>query len=213
MSDMKTVALIPARGGSKRLPGKNIMDFCGKPLLAWSILQAQKSLCFGNDIYVSTDCEEIALEANEYGAKVIERPAFISQDKTSTLDVVKHFKSKNLEDENVILLQPTNPLRKIKNIIDIVEALKFELCESIVTCYEIKTIDYHSYKCFDREILTSKCISVTGLIYGAIHGTGIGSYVSAQMVEPWQSHEIDYPEDVPVVEALFTGMGLDKEVL
>ena len=69
----KTIAIIPARGGSKRLPGKNLLPLGGIPLLGHSILYAQKQDCIG-DVYVSTDDDAIAAAALQFGAKVIRRP-------------------------------------------------------------------------------------------------------------------------------------------
>ena len=87
---MKTIAVIPARGGSKRIPRKNIRDFCGKPILAYSIQAAKESGLFDR-IIVSTDSDEIARVALEYGAEVpFIRPSELSDDYTGTNAVVKH---------------------------------------------------------------------------------------------------------------------------
>jgi len=84
------VAIIPARGGSKRIPRKNIKEFCGKPMIAWSIEAAKASGCF-EKIIVSTDDEEIADIAREWGAEVpFMRPAELSDDFTSTIPVIRH---------------------------------------------------------------------------------------------------------------------------
>jgi N-acylneuraminate cytidylyltransferase len=84
------IAVIPARGGSKRIPGKNIRDFCGKPIIAYSIEQAIKSELFDR-VIVSTDDEEIALVAKNHGADIpFIRPPDISDDFTGTNAVVKH---------------------------------------------------------------------------------------------------------------------------
>ena len=106
-----TIAIIPARGGSKRLPNKNILPLGGLPLLAYSILFAQKQ-GFINEVCVSTDDEEIKKVALQYGAKVIDRPVAISGDLEPTITALQHVLD-TIEDEveNVILLQPTNPLR------------------------------------------------------------------------------------------------------
>lgn len=84
------IAVIPARGGSKRIPRKNIKMFYGKPIIAWSIETAQKSLCF-DKIIVSTDDEEIATIAQKYGAEIpFFRPSSLSDDFTPTIPVIKH---------------------------------------------------------------------------------------------------------------------------
>ena len=84
------VAVIPARGGSKRIPGKNIRPFCGKPMIAWSIEAAKASGCFDR-IVVSTDDPEIAETAKAWGAEVpFTRPVALSDDYTGTLPVIRH---------------------------------------------------------------------------------------------------------------------------
>jgi N-acylneuraminate cytidylyltransferase len=96
---MKTIAVIPARGGSKRIPHKNIKHFCGKPIIAYSIEAAKESQLF-DKIIVSTDDEQIAEVAGNYGAEIpFMRPAELADDFTGTNAVVKHalqwFKDRN----------------------------------------------------------------------------------------------------------------------
>lgn len=84
------IAIIPARGGSKRIPRKNIKEFCGKPMMAWSIEAALHSGCF-NRVMVSTDDAEIAEVAQRYGAEIpFLRPAVLSDDHTGTIPVIRH---------------------------------------------------------------------------------------------------------------------------
>ena len=84
------LAVIPARGGSKRIPRKNIKPFCGKPMIAWSIEAALQSACF-DQVLVSTDDAEIADVARQYGADVpFIRPAELSDDHTGTIPVIRH---------------------------------------------------------------------------------------------------------------------------
>lgn len=108
----KTIAIIPARGGSKRLPNKNILMLGNYPLLVHSILFAQANSEIIGEVYVSTDNAEIKEIALHYGAKVIDRPLAISGDLEPSITAVQHvLQSINEEVENVVLLQPTNPLR------------------------------------------------------------------------------------------------------
>jgi pseudaminic acid cytidylyltransferase len=87
---MNTIAIIPARGGSKRIPYKNIKNFCGKPMIAWSIEAARAAAIF-NTILVSTDDDEIASVAETYGAEApFRRPAELANDHTPTLPVIAH---------------------------------------------------------------------------------------------------------------------------
>ncbi len=94
----KSVCLIPARGGSKRIPRKHIRDFLGKPLISYSIETALKSKLF-NKIYVSTDDLEIASIAKNFGAEVINRPDRLADDFATTVDVINHAKE-YLKDKN-----------------------------------------------------------------------------------------------------------------
>lgn len=86
---MSTVAVIPARGGSKRLPRKNILDLAGKPMLAYPIEVAQRSGLF-DQVYVSTEDQQIADIAKSYGAEVIERPFGIAEDRSTVAQVCLH---------------------------------------------------------------------------------------------------------------------------
>lgn len=107
----KTIVIIPARGNSKRLPGKNIKSLGGIPLLAHSIKYAQ-NFSFIDEIYVTTDDLAIKNIAMQFGAKVIDRPSEISGDFEPTVSALKHvLESISEEIDTVILLQPTNPLR------------------------------------------------------------------------------------------------------
>jgi len=109
---MKTIAIIPARGGSKRLPEKNTKLLGNIPLLAHSILYAKQNSAIIDEIYVSTNDDKIKKIALEYGAKVIDRPESLSGDLEPTVTALKHvLESIEKEIENVILLQATNPLR------------------------------------------------------------------------------------------------------
>jgi CMP-N,N'-diacetyllegionaminic acid synthase len=80
-------ALIPARGGSKSIPKKNIIDLCGHPLIAYPIVHGKRA---GLDVYVSTDDGEIADVARGYGAKIIDRPSELAQDNSGDLEVFRH---------------------------------------------------------------------------------------------------------------------------
>lgn len=114
---MSVIAIIPARGGSKRVPKKNIREFQSMPLIAWSIHAAQ--LCnLVDEVYVSTDDKKIGDIAIQYGAKVLWRPDSLSSDKASTFDVLKYiyYEQLSCNVELMVLLQPTSPLRE-KNLI------------------------------------------------------------------------------------------------
>jgi len=131
---MKTIAIIPARGGSKRLPNKNILLLGGIPLIAHSILYAKKNKAIIDEIYVSTDDEAIKEIALQYGAKVIDRPKNLSGDFEPTVTSLKHCLEIIEDDvENVVLLQPTNPLRLENLLKEAFEKYKELNCDSLFT--------------------------------------------------------------------------------
>lgn len=124
----KCIAVIPARGGSKRIPRKNIKDFHGLPLIAYSIKTALESNLF-DKVIVTTDDEEIAKVAKEYGAEVpFIRPKELSDDFTGTGDVVKHaiefLKQHGEEFDYVCTIYATAPLLQSKYLIEGFEKLK-----------------------------------------------------------------------------------------
>jgi len=125
---VKCIAIIPARGGSKRIPRKNIKEFFGKPLIAYSIQAALESKLF-DKIIVTTDDEEIASIAKHYGAEVpFIRPKELSDDFTGTGDVIQHalgcLKAKGETFEFVCTIYATAPLLQPKYLIEGYDALK-----------------------------------------------------------------------------------------
>lgn len=116
MERMTTLALIPARGGSKGIPRKNIRPFCGKPLLQWSIDAALASACV-DQVLVSTDDPEIAQVAMACGAEVpFLRPAELASDTAPGIAPVLHALEQLPQVSDVLLLQPTSPLRTTADI-------------------------------------------------------------------------------------------------
>jgi len=116
----RVLGLIPARGGSKGLPGKNIRSLNKKPLIAWSIEQAKRSK-YVDDVVVSTDDKRIANCSKRFGATVpFMRPAKYSTDKSKSIDVIIHalefFKRHGIEYDYLVLLEPTSPLREAIDI-------------------------------------------------------------------------------------------------
>ncbi|MBP3366686.1 MAG: acylneuraminate cytidylyltransferase family protein [Treponema sp.] len=119
---MKTLYLIPARGGSKGIPHKNIKLLNGKPLIQYSIEIARK-LASDKDICVSTDDEEIKSVAERCGLKVpFLRPDYLAGDTATTSDVIVHaldyYAQQGINYDAVVLLQPTSPLRTVQNVKD-----------------------------------------------------------------------------------------------
>ena len=130
---MKTIAIIPARGGSKRLPKKNQLLLGGIPLVAHSILYAKENLDLIDALYVSTDCPEIKEISSRFGAKVIDRPLELSGDINNTVSALKHVLENIDAVENVVLLQPTNPLRPKTLLSEAFAKFQLENYDSLMT--------------------------------------------------------------------------------
>lgn len=134
------LGLIPARGGSKGVPRKNIRMICGKPLIAWTIEKA-KSARLLDRIVVSTDDDEIARVSTEYGAEVLMRPADLATDTASTQDVMIHA-LQTFPSEVLVLLQPTSPCRSDGLIDECIEEFMSEGYDSLATGF---ICDYKEY--------------------------------------------------------------------
>ena len=152
----KTIAIIPARGGSKRLPNKNTLMLNGIPLLAHSIIYAQANSEIIDAIYVSTDDENIKAIALNYGAKVIDRPKEISGDLEPTVSALKHVLEAIEEVDNVILLQPTNPLRPENLLRNCFQKFEETQSDSLFTVsqnqYKLGKISDNKFQPFNYEV-------------------------------------------------------------
>ena len=150
------LGIIPARGGSKGIPHKNIIDLCGKPLISYSVIAGLASK-YIDYLMVSTDDEEIAKVAKEYGAEVpFMRPAELASDTSRTIDAVLHV-LENLKKQGqlydvLVLLQPTQPLRTSTDIDHAIERY-FEMgCKSLVS---VSPVDDHPLliRSIERDVL------------------------------------------------------------
>lgn len=127
IENKRIISIIPARGGSKGVPRKNIKQLLGKPLIAWTIEEA-KSSKYIDRVVVSTDDEEIAEKSKKYGAEVpFLRPEELATDDAKTIDVILHALNwlKTREDyyDFLVLLEPTSPLRDVEDIDKCIEIL------------------------------------------------------------------------------------------
>ena len=158
---VKILVLIPARSGSKGIPNKNVKDFCGKPLLAWSIEQAKKSK-YAKDmkIVLSTDSIEYASVGNEYGAEVpFIRPKILSQDKSIDIEFIKHAVDylkewENYESDIILQLRPTQPCRKVEDINMAIEVFisnrdKYDSLRSVIA---VEKSPYKMYSINNEEL-------------------------------------------------------------
>ena len=134
------LGVIPARGGSKGIPQKNIRLVCGKPLLAWTIEAAQQATLLDQWV-VSTEDPEIAGISREYGAEVLDRPPQLATDTTPTLEVLQHVLSKITADI-VVLLQPTSPIRSSGLIDRCIRQFQEKQADSLATGFMCKYQEY-----------------------------------------------------------------------
>lgn len=138
---IRYLALIPARGGSKEIPRKNIKIFSGKPLINWTIHQALQVKSI-EKVIVSTDDEEISEIAKIAGASVpFMRPKDISGDSSKTEEAIIHavnfLENKlNFDIENIILMQCTSPLRKISSIKNAIKKFEMDNLDSLLSVVE-----------------------------------------------------------------------------
>ncbi len=135
----RILGLIPARGGSKRLPRKNVLPLAGKPLIAWTIEAALGSASL-NNVVVSTDDAEIREVARNHGAEVLERPAALASDTATSLEVLLHtlrtLASQGEHYDLVVLLQPTSPLRSSADIDRAIDLLRERQADAVISVCE-----------------------------------------------------------------------------
>jgi len=130
------LTIIPARGGSKRLPRKNVLDLAGKPLIAWTIEAGLKSK-YIDKIVVTSDDDEILEISKKFGAEIIKRPDELASDTATTFDAIKHAID-NLEAyDYIVLLQPTSPLRNTDHIDEAIELLMAKESDAVVSVCEM----------------------------------------------------------------------------
>lgn len=149
------LALIPARGGSKGVPGKNIREVVGKPLMAWTIEAAQQARCIDR-VVVSSDDAAILQVARTWGAEIpFVRPAELARDETPGIDVVLHALQQLPGVTWVVLLQPTSPLRTAQDI-----DAAYALCQekdapACVSVTEVATLPWWMFRLSDEGRLRS----------------------------------------------------------
>lgn len=170
----KVVCIIPARGGSKGLKGKNIKELLGKPLIAYSIEQAKQSK-YIDRIIVSTEDSAIAEVSKEYGAEVpFIRPAELATDESGVIGVLLHavewFENSNYDFQILVLLHTTTPLRKTEDIDNSIELLAETKADSVFSVAEAYRNPYFNMVEIDKD--------------GKVHLIKEGSFVTRQSAPP-----------------------------
>ena len=229
---MKTVAIIPARGGSKGIPRKNVKDFCGKPLLAWSILQAKRSAAI-DSVWVTSDDDEILAEAEKWGGKAIRRPAELSGDKATSESAWIHamdtIEAASGPFEAVVAMQCTSPLRETKDIDNGLriygeQGLDSMFAGALIGDFYIwqrdkagalQSLNYDWTSRKRRQDFSDQYVE-NGSFYifkpGLLRSTNnrLGGKMGVAPMEFWKSFELDTLENWKMCEILMRGFGLDK---
>ena len=221
-SKQNIVALIPARGGSKGIPDKNIKSFCNKPLIAWTIEQALATESI-DDVVVTSDSPAILEIAEHYGANTILRPGSISGDTATTESAIIHALGElDTFIDTVVLLQATSPLRKTDDLEKAITTFFSSNYDSLFSgailedflIWKInsdKKLESLNYNHLDRGRRQDREVEYVenGSLYifepGLIkeNNNRLGSSIGIYLMDFWQSYEIDAPEDWDLLEILF----------
>jgi CMP-N,N'-diacetyllegionaminic acid synthase len=227
---LKVAAIIPARGGSKGIPKKNIIDLAGKPLVAWSIGHAKGSKSVGS-VWVSTDDPEIAEVSKQYGAQVVVRPPQLATDTSPSEDALihaldeieRHIGSKL---DLLVFLQATSPVRDRDDIDNAVSKLVSEGADSLLSCLKLE--DYFIWEERDgrfesvnydyRSRKRRQDIKPQYLENGSIYvfkpdilrkdRNRLGGKITVYEMAEWKSHQIDDPQDIQMCEYYIKQMKL-----
>ena len=148
----KVLAVVPARGGSKGLPGKNILPVQGRPLLAWTADAALAARALDR-IVVSSDSDAILAAARACGVEGVRRPAELATDTASALDVILHVLEACPGHDVVVVLQPTSPLRSAADIDAALDRFDASGAPSCVSVCEAEQSPYWMYRLGDAQVL------------------------------------------------------------
>ena len=223
------LAVVTARGGSKGLPGKNIKEMCGKPLICWT-LSALKDSMYVDRVFISTDYKSIAEVCENEGFAVDElRPSSLAQDNTSSIEVleytIKKLADKGEEYDYVLVLEPTSPLRKHNDIDNIIKlAVENDDSDGVISVGKvhlehpsiIKRINGQGRLCQYSEYIQQTCRRQDE--DDAFFPYGVGYLIKSKVllekrviytdsilpfyIERWQNYEIDDIYDFLCVECI-----------
>jgi N-acylneuraminate cytidylyltransferase len=225
------ISIIPAHGNSKEIPKKNLIDFCGKPLLSWSIQQARRSKKI-LEVYVTSDDDEILSVAHQYGARLIKRPTELSTDTATSTSALLHaldtIQSDGTNIDLVVFLQVNSPLREAKDIDGAIEMLYKEQADSLFSSVKLKdfiiwekmekgfkSLNYDFQRCLRHRDVKPQYME-NGSIYIfkpevlRTYNNRLGGCIATYEMDFWQTWEINSLEDKALCEWFFENRILRK---
>ena len=218
---MNIVAIIPARGNSKEIKNKNIINFCDKPLIYWTIQQSLGSKYINENVYVSSDSEEILNLSNSYGARIIKRPEELSTD-NSTSEIALLHAINNIEKTTnidlVVFLQCTSPLRESGDIDNAIEYFIKNELDSLFSATNMK--DLCLWRRFNKELKSINFDYKSRLMRQNIepqfsengsfyifkpdilkkYNNRFGGKIGLYEMDSWKIYEIDDKEDIEICD-------------
>lgn len=227
-----TVAIIPARGGSKGIARKNLVDVCGKPLIAWSILQACKVRQI-DSVWVTSDDDEILAVAESFGARLIRRPAEISSDQASSesawLHALDEIENHGISIGLVVAMQATSPIRESSDLEGGLEMLQEHGFDSLLSVVEVEdfftwriaeggsaeSVNY-DYKNRKRRQEIDKRYLENGSFYIfrpellRTNNNRLGGRIGLYAMARHKMFQIDNPEDIDLCATIMRGFNLDR---
>jgi len=221
MNKKKIVCLIPARGGSKGVPKKNIIDFGGKPLVAHSIEHAvgSKHIDF---VYLSSDSEEILEIGKTYGAIPLIRSPELSHDYATLEALVKNFLTITKNVDIIVMLQPTSPLRTSQDIDNAIDAFFEQDVDSLFSAVELEdffiwkrdtngslqSVNYDFENRQRRQDISGQVVE-NGSIYifkpsvVIENNNRLGGKIGVSIMDPWKIHEVDSYDDLEMCRFVY----------
>lgn len=218
------IAVILARGGSKGIPRKNLSNVCGKPLLAWSILQANAAESV-TSTWVSSESSEILEVGKAYGANVIERPQELAGDEATSESGWQHalgtIEARGADVELIVGLQATSPLREASDIDRAIADYREQGCDSLLSVALLNdflvwqpdedtgfTSANYDYKNRGRRQNRQNQYHENGSIYVftpdvlRTHDNRLGGRIGVTIMPFWKSFQVDDPEDLVLCETV-----------
>jgi CMP-N,N'-diacetyllegionaminic acid synthase len=227
-----TAAIIPARAGSKGIPAKNLIPVCGRPLLVWSIAQARAAEGI-DQVWVSSDGDEILEVARAAGARTIRRPADISGDTATSESAWRHaidsIEAPGERLDWVVGMQATSPIREPRDLSEALRRAIDENLDSLLSVVEIEDFfmwrssakgvpesvnyDYRDRKrrqAIERRYLENGSFYIFRPALLREHDNRLGGKIGMHVLDKHKMFQIDNEGDVALCEAIMRGYGLDR---